>query len=129
MQITLLVVHRDGGRFHAFIHPCDVPGNSFIAKHQINSAANQIDWDMIESNNGLSLFPNPTTGQLRISLDHPEENDSAPVRIIDMTGKLIYSGTINGIYHDVDLSKHNGLFLVQVLSSKKQLTKRVVINR
>ncbi len=102
-----------GVHFHAFIHPCDVPGNSFHAK-SMTISGNADDEDVPMRQSSLQLYPNPATGFFTIHADFIRERGTATVRVYGSTGNLVLSSTMQGPEERLDASSLHGLFMVLV---------------
>lgn len=82
----------------------------------------------ISKESNFSLFPNPlSTGSLSVKL----QEDAIKISITDATGKSIYQEHVNKKEYVIDNSvfKNNGIYIVNVFTSKKTLSKKVVISK
>jgi hypothetical protein len=78
-----------------------------------------------EDENLISVYPNPTNGEVRISIDNTQGQNL--LRIFNMNGKLIHEeplGTQTAF--DLQLPEEKGVYLVQVLGSFGTATHKVV---
>lgn len=73
-----------------------------------------------------SLYPNPTTGQVRISMADFNENSS--VSIVDATGKILsVHNNLNTNYFEINLSKYpNGHYNAILRNGKKMKVLKIV---
>lgn len=84
-----------GTRFHAFIHPCDAPGNSMQPK--MAPAWNNPGKEKPRLNDGeLEVFPNPSDGMITIHLGGAGPSDVSQVQLYDMLGQTSLETTMNG---------------------------------
>ena len=75
------------------------------------------------NSNDIAIYPNPTTGDLTISLGEKFAN----VSISDMIGNVIYSKTTSGELF-VDMSSYNkGIYLVKIVTENDSYTEKVVL--
>lgn len=80
----------------------------------------------------IGVFPNPTTGQLNINFELNNTENPAEIRMIDMSGRVvknIVSGfnTAGFTQMRTDISElNNGVYLLQIISGEKSITKRIV---
>ncbi len=118
----------EGARFHAFIHPCDLPGNSFRPKSGF------VDLEMAGSDEegtfvsrSLALYPNPASGSISVLCPELGNGGSGHVRFFDTTGKLALAGRIQAKLSVLDISKLNGLYTVVVDTQDARHVDRVVI--
>jgi hypothetical protein len=77
--------------------------------------------------NSLSIYPNPSNGQISIvaGLD-------GKVDVIDMTGNLVHEGVIvkGGQVFDMNMSAlSNGVYFVRFYDNNTVQTQRIVINK
>ena len=74
----------------------------------------------------LKLYPNPTTGEIAISMN--EEIDF--VQIYNTKGELLFIEEVKDSNHAIDLSEYqDGLYLIRLLTGEIELTKRVFLVR
>jgi len=76
------------------------------------------------NNESLNLFPNPTSGLFKIK--NAQDFDGFNYKIINMTGKVLKEGLIDGNY--IDLSDHeNAMYFLKVFKQGKlKFTKKVI---
>lgn len=79
----------------------------------------------------LKVYPNPTNDILNIEVDNSNAN-MQQIEVADMTGKIIYSKTINkelnNTTEQVDLSAYSkGLYVVKLQSDQSIYTSRVLV--
>ena len=75
------------------------------------------------NSNDIAIYPNPTTGDLNISLGVK----SAIVTISDMIGNVVFSKTTSGELF-VDISSYNkGIYLVKIVTENDSYTEKVVL--
>ena len=89
----------------------------------------QIDFAIPES--GLSVFPNPTRGDLRITLNTAEAT-SANILVMDIKGRIVSKTQVDGFnssfQQDLDLNHlQAGLYMVQVITDMESFVKRIVV--
>lgn len=118
----------EGSRFHAFIHPCNVPGNSFQPKSMQGGLENDGS-DSIEQRpgRGLVLYPNPTRNAVTLRCLSLGEQTRSQVRFLDALGREVLSTRMKGTLAVVDVSALNGLFTVVVESERDRFVERIVV--
>lgn len=87
--------------------------------------ANSFDNDL-----EMSFFPNPTKEILNINFGKLT-NQKSTIKIIDVNGKLVYSSIVENpsIIEKINVSKFSkGLYLVNVTSGNKEVTKKIVMD-
>ena len=87
------------------------------------------DWVGVEENlvGSVSVFPNPTTGQLYLTEAFPEQFKNAQITIFDLTGRAVHKETG---YDDVLNIQHliAGTYILQVeTESSRRYTQRIVL--
>ena len=81
----------------------------------------------------ISLYPNPTSGTLNISVKNNSAIGDAEVQIFNYKGQSIYSGSERGIentyFNSIDVSKFpKGIYLFKLSNNSGSITKKVIIN-
>jgi hypothetical protein len=75
----------------------------------------------------VSIYPNPSSAKFILELNNPEKY--SVLRIYDITGKVIFNDAIKEEKTEVDLSSFaNGIYLLQVSSGEKLISKKLVKN-
>lgn len=127
-QIHLTNGFRTNGAYvHAFIHPCDAPGNSFRSASTnsfVNGAKeNDVNKQKI-SNKNLTISPNPNNGTFKIIIT----KNSSPIgikdlKVYDIMGKVIWqTGTSNNNTFDVDISNYaQGIYYVRSINEDGEI--------
>lgn len=77
--------------------------------------------------NSLSVYPNPTKGNLFVQADNAE---GLNVKIIDMLGNEVYVGKMGSAATKIDVSQFkNGIYFVKLNSNSKAIvTKKIIVN-
>ncbi len=77
----------------------------------------------------ISLYPNPTTGELSVDLQFADSKEEVEVVLQDLTGRILDSRTLNKVRDEqfrFDLSYYSsGLYLVTVKDGKNAITRKV----
>lgn len=67
-------------------------------------------------NSTLKIYPNPAKDRVRVEWNAKER---ATLTLLDISGKVIQSQTLNQNYSDIDVSRlSNGIYLIQVQSAE-----------
>lgn len=88
--------------------------------------------DGIESasnNNGLSIYPSPSNGNITVSLDQSFENGTI-VSVVDLNGKTVYTKTLNkadGNVLQMSLNLPSNIYLLNISNSRISKTERITI--
>ncbi|MDP2176389.1 MAG: T9SS type A sorting domain-containing protein [Bacteroidota bacterium] len=78
----------------------------------------------------LSVYPNPTKDVLNINLNVVYANTKNTVEIVDLTGKVVMTETLNAnSSSQVDVSSlEKGMYIVRVSNSENVFTSKVIID-
>ena len=77
---------------------------------------------------GFSMYPNPASNLITISLDDPSENSS--ITIYDQLGRTVLYKDIENESDEVSLSLHElnkGVYYVHLISKRMKFTKKLII--
>ena len=90
--------------------------------------------DLIEQNQRLRIFPNPTTGFLRISWEESANRDykdfSGKLRLINATGSVVFSKNISRQEETLDLSDlATGIYFMSVIrdGENRSFSQKVIL--
>ncbi len=102
-------------------------GTIKIDKLQIGAALS-VGIAKIDANDKFSVYPNPSTGLVSVSLNNPN-SDFISVLVANVLGQEIYSGKTNESNLSIDLSgKEKGLYYISIKSEQGITTKRLFLN-
>lgn len=118
-QIRLLPGFKvlEGGRFHAFIHPCDKAGNSFKSMPDGGGpSVNENEGEKLLQRSQLIVYPNPNRGDFFVQL--PDR--AAPVqefRLMNAQGRTLPLNWRASTPLEISLGDHTpaGMYLLRVL--------------
>ncbi len=86
----------------------------------------------VENQLNARIFPNPTTGELNISVSN-NELGKIQVRIYDMLGKIVYEApcVLSNGTTSINLELNNGVYFIEVLTPEKEkvIKEKLIINR
>lgn len=118
-----------GSRFHALIHPCDMPGNSYQPKSMAAEgiASEEKVAETQYMGPALQLFPNPAQGSLSVLCSGVSKDNVAQLRLVDATGRIVLTTTMQGPAKVLDVSQQNGFFTVVVDAGGTRLAGRIII--
>lgn len=119
---------NEGSHFHAFIHPCDIPGNSFDPKSATASGSAISELSETTDPTGLRLFPNPTNGFLNIELIGSLIDEHSSISVFDSVGKLAFETAMKGNRYAFDSSGiPPGIYMVSVVNRGNVHSHRFVV--
>lgn len=113
----------------------DTKGNLFIGDNGNNVirevTAVTIGIDELKSAKDITIYPNPSSGIINISLGG---DGYSSIRIFDITGNQIYSQQLKETRKDLLIkinseSLRNGAYIIQIINQYGSISKRVVIER
>lgn len=117
-----------GTDFRAFIHPCDVAGNSFIPKNA-DVVISEENGKRDQPPATLLVWPNPSTGLFSLSLRYQTPIDEPmTVTVFDSQGRAVSSIPYVQGGTTVDLSGRTGLFAVTLSGSAQRHTTKVLVH-
>ncbi len=126
-----------GSNFKAYIHPCNLPGNSFrkLETNNNNSTIQQstlIGKAQSLANNNIGIIPNPNNGTFQISVT---KNNQAvgvkEVKVYDIMGKVIWENiTPIGNLFKVDISGYSrGIYYVRAINEMGEVEVKKLIKQ
>lgn len=89
-----------------------------------NPEISDID-DVISDAENISIYPNPTDGNLNISVSNGLISN---IVVTDISGKVLVEKTVNADQSEIDLSSYNkGIYLVKVVTENDSYIEKVVL--
>jgi hypothetical protein len=116
----------EGSSFHAFIHPCDMSGNSFRPKSLGVPEANSEE-EVLSIVGALQVYPNPASESFTVNAAFIQEHRTGTMRLYGATGELVKTSNLNSPIYQVDATNLRGLFLVVVESGGRQETRKIIL--
>ncbi len=130
---------KAGSRFRAFVEPC-IPQNYQGYVHDPNSAIfDELNSEINENPTGISsneetidfnVFPNPTNRKLTLFNISGKPFGETNIRIVNMTGNIIFSKKLLGEDNVISLDLSNfppGLYSVSVEYENQVKSKRIAV--
>ena len=81
--------------------------------------------------NLIRAFPNPASSTFNLGFNFPEK-ESVRVRLIDMSGKIVFEERINNAFNQIrqyQVPNQNGLYFINVEGDQFNSTQKLFINR
>ena len=126
---------------------CSVDGNitivdqygaqvySYDGSYDITEEANTFSTGFVSSTDEtalsgqVTLSPNPTSGELKVTLDQSIIGETT-VQIFSLDGKLLQGEKVETSIVSLDLSSYqNGVYLVRLVNDEKAVTQRVTLQK
>jgi hypothetical protein len=107
------------------IDTISVPLTDFIPAYGLCTDTTLSVPNLNKSKGGLSIFPNPATNLLHISLD--KNIKAGEVNIFNVMGEKVYSDIITGNKKTINCSLPAGVYFVRVIDETRVYTGKVVI--
>ena len=122
-----IVVDAAGGIFMTWGTNAFVRESGWSLNYQIDG----VGIDEQSAYDNLSVYPNPSTGELNISFD-VEKAGNLQIRLINLNGQMIIDedmGSFNGNYtNSYDLSNQaKGVYLLSITSEKGKTDRKIVL--
>ncbi len=96
-------------------------GGLILMKGEYRS--NDVSTFEVEEPLNVDIYPNPTDGRIRVVL---EDNNDASYQVIDLNGRLQFSGEMNG-ETEIDLSTlANGMYILRVIQEDKAKHAKII---
>lgn len=94
-------------------------------------SGNLTDIDILntEEQSEITLFPNPSSGNIKISGLH--ENEPSSINITNVTGKTVYTIELQSVDSDnINISSlANGIYLVEIQNGNRKTIKKLVLTK
>ena len=98
---------------------------------EINYFTSPVNIKEVENINDLSIYPNPASDKLNVKFNTLTD-DNFDITIYNVTGQAVYKETLNNFmgsyYNELNINDFaQGVYLMQVKSSKGAITRKVVV--
>jgi trimeric autotransporter adhesin len=126
--------------YDAILPPANIIAGNYYLVTKIESddenATNDISFAPVEiieqiseisniENSGISLYPNPVSDKLTISLSNPDYR--LLLNIYSVNGELLYSYNIKGIQTTIDMDNFNsGCYILKIITSDGVMTNKII---
>lgn len=117
---------QSASRFHAFIHPCEAPGNSFTPKSAPAGFVTE-DREASAEPSGLWVYPNPSHGQLNVYCSGLHDDADASISLVDARGQVVWTYGMHSPAIALDVSGLRGLYIIVVVHNGVLLTAKTII--
>lgn len=98
-----------------------------VWQSQSSAAVFPLDVKQVNSTPQFNIYPNPAQNNFSIEF---KSNTEGSVRIFDISGKVVFSSTINSINQTIDCSNlNNGLYIVQIEANGTSTSQKLNISK
>lgn len=109
---------QEGGLTGEYFVSCKMDGVETFTCPQQNM------WDLIEEEQSVKAYPNPTTDKVTISLTGSRSNTHA-LRVINIMGSVLFSTSFEGDNATVDMSRfHQGTYIISIDGSAVRVVRK-----
>lgn len=82
----------------------------------------------LDTNNDFMVYPNPATTELKIMAKNYKMNQVYHLKVLDVTGKVIYVNEINQKSFSINtVNWSKGMYVVEVLNDKTSFFRKIII--
>jgi hypothetical protein len=133
IQLTTGFTANSGDLFHAFIHACDHPGNSFYrnAPQDDNNYMTSEGDAILSEDKSVEIYPNPNDGKFIIRIKDQTPDKLYAVTVTDIIGNTVVDlrGTSEKEIK-IDLGNLvNGVYLIKLSSDASQVVRKITVQR
>jgi hypothetical protein len=79
------------------------------------------------SKSSISIYPNPTTSTFTIALPDQSSLLNSELKIVDVTGRLAYTSTLNTKHQTLNPALSAGVYFVRVSDGERVFTEKLVV--
>jgi len=113
--------------FDAADEPCAVSADSIVVTF-LPASDPSCPAGISEQTLNLNLYPNPTTGAIRVEMTG--DNSNATITVVDITGRMVYSEKVNissNFKKDIQLNVENGNYIISVVDETSVVTRKIQV--
>ncbi len=113
--------------FDAADEPCAVSADSIVVTF-LPASDPSCPAGISEQTLNLNLYPNPTTGAIRVEMTG--DNTNATISVVDITGRMVYSEKVNissNFKKDIQLNVENGNYIISVVDETSVVTRKIQV--
>jgi len=103
--------------------------NHYVQEFTISVEENDESTDISSvTSSDLTIYPNPTEGEIQVTLNNYDQYKNSQIKIIDVTGKIVEKSEVEGTHTTLDLSNlKSGIYLIQVGSLENRVTEKIIL--
>lgn len=105
----------------------------YVDKSFVTDNSNEVGIAEVEENiSGLNIYPNPAASFTTVELEIAKTTN-ASIRVFDMSGKVVYTKSLNNLTEGVHTEKINcqrlqkGVYLINVVTDSQMMTSKLVV--
>lgn len=91
---------------------------------------NPLDFSENVALNGVTVYPNPSNGQITLDFNH--ENERVNIRVLDISGRLVYKAVYTGLKNKLQLDlgiEESGVYFMNLQSGTEKTVQRLIIQK
>lgn len=130
VKSNMLSFFVDAGNTLSIIDNDTCSGNNLdISIYKYNDIINSVKPIKSNTDFDFTVYPNPSNYNATIKFENVFENKNAAVRLIDVSGKMVFSTELtNTNNYTLDVSSFsNGIYFVQLQTAEKTITKKLEV--
>jgi hypothetical protein len=84
----------------------------------------------VENNDLIIIHPNPSNGSFKISFSNPDEIKAHTIKVVKLTGEVIYQSEINNneSEHDVTINSFKtGVYIVKIATTNNEISRLIIL--
>ncbi len=137
-QVRKISPAIDAGRFLGILR--DIKGTSIpiggapdIGSYELEKSTYSLTDDILSSEDEMALqvYPNPSKGVVHVKFNQNKPSSDSYIRIADLTGKTVYSGTLNVIDNDLNTLNLSylpkGVYMLFIEYAAKTICNKVIL--
>jgi hypothetical protein len=119
----------EGSVFHAFIHPCDVGGNSFHPKEmEVGDQADGPEAPVSHVLPDILAYPVPAHDRLNVICPWVGQEGIGQLTLTNSLGQVVQQAIMHGSTTTLDVSAFHGLYLLVICTGEECHTARVMVD-
>lgn len=95
--------------------------------YSVVSSCSSVGIEEVFNNNNFKIYPNPTSTNITIELIGFNNSFQAQLSLFDLTGKKVYTSSINSTINNIDVSAiKSGLYLLKIISDSGEIKSSLI---
>lgn len=77
----------------------------------------------------LSIYPNPTNGEININFTNDILDKNAKVQVYNVIGQLVLDQNLNSNRTTLSLNENEGVYFMKIISGNQTLTRKIIVKK